>query len=42
MIGLVLDRRSEAVLVEFVEEPLEGSSLHLLLVERLDGSEPRG
>src|SRR6185312_13471479 len=42
MIGLVLDRRAEPMLVKFVEEPRHRSPFHLLLVERLDGGEPCG
>src|SRR3546814_20510123 len=38
----ILDRRAEAVMVEFVEQGRERSLLHLLLVKRLHGGEPRG
>jgi hypothetical protein len=36
---LVLDFAAEAVLVELVEQPGEGSLLHMVLVECLDRGE---
>ena len=41
-IGGVLDRRSEPVLVELVEQAGQRRAFHLHLVERLDGGEPGG
>ena len=38
----ILDRRAEPVLVEFVEQRRERRAFHLLLIQRLDGGEPRG
>ena len=35
----VFDRRSEAVVVEFLDQPRRRRALHVLLVERLDGGE---
>ena len=34
--------RAKAVLMEFVQQPWKGNALHLLLVERLNRSEPGG
>src|SRR5689334_14595027 len=42
MILRVLDRRPEAVIVEFLEQPRDRRPFHVVLVERLDGGEPRG
>src|SRR5438067_9358582 len=41
VIAIVLDRRSEAMVVELLQQPGQGRALHLLLVKRLDGGEAR-
>jgi hypothetical protein len=38
----ILDRRSKAMLMEFVQQAGEGRPFHVVLVERLDRGEPRG
>src|SRR3546814_14720269 len=38
----VLDRRADAVLMEFVDQLGHGSALHLMLIERLDGGKASG
>ena len=42
VIGRVLDRRAEPVIVEFLEQAGERRAFHLLLVERLDRGEASG
>ena len=42
MILLVLDRRAEPVVVEFLEQAGQRRAFHVLLVQRLDGGEPGG
>jgi hypothetical protein len=42
VILLVLDRRAEPVVVEFLQQARERRALHLLLIQRLHGGEPRG
>ncbi len=41
VIMLVLDHRAEPMVVEFLEQARDGRLLHLLLIDRLDGSEAR-
>src|SRR4029077_11266950 len=42
VIDLILDRRPEPVIVEFLEQSRQRRAFHFLLVERLDGGKPGG